>query len=50
MVADDTGLANHDTRAVVDGEILADGGSRMDNDTSLGMRLLRDDTGNDGHS
>ena len=49
VVANDTRLTNHDTRAVVDGEVLADGGTRMDIDTRLGVGLLGNDTRNDGH-
>ena len=47
VVADDTRLTNDHTRAVVDGEILSDGGTRMDVDTSLRVRQLCDDTGDD---
>ena len=35
MVANDTGLANDDTCAVVDGKVLADAGARMDVNTRL---------------
>ena len=49
MVANDTGLANDDTRTVVDGEIFANLGTWVDVDTRLGVGLLSDDTWNDGH-
>ncbi len=47
MVANDTGLADDDTSAMVNGEIFADGGSRMDVDAGLGVSQLGDDAGDD---
>ena len=49
VVADDAGLADDDTRAVVDGEVLANLGTGVDVDAGLGMGLLGDDAGDDGH-
>ena len=49
MTADDGGLANHDTRTVVDGEILTNLGSWMDINTRLRVSLFRDDTRDDRH-
>ncbi len=47
--ADDAGLADDDARAVVDGEVLADGGTGVDVDAGLGVGLLGDDARYDGH-
>ena len=49
MTADDGGLANHDTRTVVDGEILTNLGSWMDINTRLRVSLFRNDTRDDRH-
>ena len=49
MVADDAGFADDDTCAMIDGEVLTDLSSGVDVDTSLGVSLLRDDTGYDRH-
>lgn len=46
MVSDDAGLADYDTCTVVDCEILANAGSRMDVDSGSGMRQLGHDAGN----
>lgn len=46
MVSDDAGLADHNSCTVVDCEILAYAGSRMDVDTGSGMRQLGHDAGN----
>ena len=49
VVADDGCLTNHHTRAVVNGEVFANLGTRVDINTRPRVSLLRDDTGNDGH-
>ena len=49
VVANDGGLANDDASAVVDGEILAYLGARMDVDAGARVGLLGDDAGYDGH-
>ena len=49
VIANDRGLTDDDTRAVVDGEILADLSTWMDVDTCLGVGQLGDDTRDDGH-
>ena len=49
MVANDTGLAYHDTRSVVDGKILANLRTRMDVNAGDGVGTLSDNTRNDGH-
>ena len=49
VIANDTRLANDDASAVVDGEIFANLGTRMDVDTRFGMGLLSDDAGDDGY-
>ena len=45
----DTGLANDDTRTMVDGEVFAYLSSWMNVDTRLGVSQLCDDTRDDGH-
>ena len=50
MVADDAGLTDDDACTVVDGEIFANLGSRMNVDAGLGVCQLGDDSWNDGHS
>ena len=47
MSTDDTGFADDDTRAVVDGEVLADAGAGVYVDARLGVRLLGDDARQD---
>ncbi len=47
MVADDTSLSDDNTRAVVDGKILANLGTGMDVNTGLRVGLLGDDAWND---
>ena len=49
VVADDRCLADDDPRAVVDGEIVADGGTRVDVDAGLRMRHLGDDARDERH-
>src|SRR5262247_81576 len=44
-VADDRGFTDHDARAVVDKESLADRGPRMDIDSGVGVRPFRHDAG-----
>ena len=50
VVADDAGLAYNHTCTVVDAEVLADLGSRMDVDTCTAVGQLGNDAGNDGHT
>ena len=50
MIADDTRLADDDTRAVVNGEIFADLCTRMDVNTCLRMGQLGDNTRYDGNT
>ena len=49
VVPDDAGLADDDACTVVDGEIFANLGTRMDVDAGLGVDQLGDDAWNDGH-
>ena len=49
VAADDARLADDDARAVVDAEILADLGPRVDIDTRSGMRLFGDDARQHGN-
>ena len=50
MATQDTGGANDDTGAVVDGEVAADGGCRVYVDTRFTMSHLGDDAGNEGYA
>lgn len=50
VVADDAGGPDDYARAVVDGEMVADGSRRMDVDASLGMGHLGNDSWNQGHA
>ena len=49
VVADDARLADDDTRAVVDGEVLAYLRPGVDVDAGLRVGLLGDDAGDDRH-
>ena len=49
MIADNTSLANHHARAVVDREILSYLRTRMDVDARCRMSLLGDDARNNGN-
>ena len=49
MMADNTGFANHNTRAMVNSKILSYGSAGVYVDTSLGVCLFGDDTRYDGN-
>lgn len=50
VLADDGRSADDDTRAVVDGEVFADGGCRVYVDAGLGVGHLGEDTGYGGYA
>ena len=50
VVAEDAGGTDDDTRAVVDGEVVADGGGRVYVDACLAMGHLGDDARDEGHA
>ena len=50
MVADDAGGPDNHTRAMVDGEVAAYGGGRVDVDARLAMGHLGDDAWDEGYT